>query len=85
MLNRNIGLLNQLVNPALVRRSLVTALVVGLILNVINQYDGLIGRAPILWGNLILTFIVPYFVSTISGILTLRQITKQHAARQNAA
>ncbi|GAC23459.1 MAG: hypothetical protein CL579_07940 [Alteromonadaceae bacterium] len=84
MINRNIGLLNQLFNPALVKRSLVTALIVGAILNMINQYDGIVGRTPILWGNLILTFIVPYFVSSISGMLTLRQFAKQHVTKSTS-
>ncbi|ABG42581.1 hypothetical protein Patl_4082 [Paraglaciecola sp. T6c] len=81
MINRNIGLLNQLFNPTLVKRSVFTALIVGAILNVINQYDGIFGQAPIQWGNLILTFIVPYFVSSISGMLTLRQFAKLHASK----
>lgn len=85
LINKNIGLLNQLFNPTLVKRSLATALIVGAVLNVINQYDGVFGQAPILWGSMLLTFIVPYFVSSVSGMLTLRQFAKQQATKSSTS
>lgn len=53
--------------PALVTRSLKTALFVGAILVLINQWQGLFGDADIRWTSLLLTFLVPYCVSTFSG------------------
>jgi len=58
------------------RRSLIAALVVGTILNLINQGDTLIsGQRPDL-AKLVLTYVVPYVVSTY-GAVSFRM----HAAR----
>lgn len=46
-----------------VRRALVVSLVVGSILNFINQGEALLGRGDIAWTKLALTFAVPFFVS----------------------
>lgn len=71
----------------LVMRSLVTMLVVGCVLNLINQWQGIIGEQPIAWLNLVLTFVVPYLVSTVSGALTLLKVREQKPAevRQEAS
>lgn len=53
------------------RRSLIVAIVVGTILNLINQGDALLGDAAINWTRLILTFIVPYCVSTYGAVSAL--------------
>lgn len=53
------------------RRSLIVAVIVGTILNLINQGDGLLGRAPIDWTRLILTYMVPYCVSTYGAVSAL--------------
>ena len=53
------------------RRSLIVAVIVGTILNLINQSDGLLGRAPIDWTRLILTYMVPYCVSTYGAVSAL--------------
>ena len=50
------------------RRALFVALIVGGILNLINQGDEIFRDVPITWWKLILTFIVPYFVSTHGAI-----------------
>jgi hypothetical protein len=42
------------------RRSFFVALVVGTVLNLINQGDSLFGAAPINWLKVILTYFVPY-------------------------
>ena len=42
------------------RRSLYVALVVGTVLNLINQGDALLGMASINWWKLALTYCVPY-------------------------
>lgn len=50
------------------RSSLKVALVVGTVLNLINQGDALIGTAAINWPKLVLTFLVPYGVSTYGAV-----------------
>jgi hypothetical protein len=50
------------------RRLLYAALVVGTVLNVINQGDALIGSVPIDWLKLILTYCVPYAVCTYGAV-----------------
>lgn len=50
------------------RQSLIVALVVGTILNVINQGDALFGAKHINFTKLILTFVVPYCVATYGAI-----------------
>lgn len=50
------------------RRSLYVALVVGTILNLINQGDALFGPGPINWVKVLLTYLVPYVVSTYGAV-----------------
>jgi len=50
------------------RRSLYVALVVGTILNLINQGDALFGPGPINWVKVLLTYLVPYTVSTYGAV-----------------
>ena len=50
------------------RRSLKVALVVGTALNLINQGDALFGPASINWFKLMLTFAMPYAVSTYGAV-----------------
>jgi hypothetical protein len=49
-------------------RSLYVALVVGSILNLINQGDALFGVATINWLKVILTYCVPYAVCTYGAV-----------------
>ena len=49
-------------------RSLLVALVVGTILNLINQGDALLAGAPLGWTKILLTFAVPYCVSTYGAV-----------------
>ena len=53
------------------KRSLIVAIIVGTILNLINQSDGMLGRAPIDWTRLVLTYMVPYCVSTYGAVSAL--------------
>ncbi|WP_371192651.1 nitrate/nitrite transporter NrtS [Glaciecola sp. SC05] len=62
----------------LIKRSLVTMLVVGVILTIINQSGALFGENRLNWISLCLTFLVPYIVSTISGTLTFIKLQEQH-------
>ena len=64
------------------RRSLYAALVVGTVLNLINQGGALIGSVPIDWLKLILTYCVPYAVCTYGAIshqLRTRDASADHA------
>jgi len=57
------------------RRSLCVALVVGTVLNLINQGDALLGAMPINWLKIILTYFVPYAVCTYGAVsFQLRKI-----------
>ncbi|MPZ41105.1 MAG: hypothetical protein GEU95_24280 [Rhizobiales bacterium] len=56
------------VSDGVPRRSLYVALVVGTILNVINQGDALIAGASLGWMKIILTYVVPYAVSTYGAV-----------------
>ena len=50
------------------KRSLVVALIVGTILNLINQGDVLLGGGRLNLWKLILTFAVPYAVATYGAV-----------------
>ena len=50
------------------RRSLVISLLVGTILNLINQGDALASGAAIDWVKLSLTYLVPYLVATYGAV-----------------
>jgi hypothetical protein len=50
------------------RRSFFAALFVGTVLNLINQGDSLLGAAPVGWFKIILTYCVPYAVSTYGAV-----------------
>lgn len=63
----------------LVKRSFGTAVFVGAILNLINQWSGIFGSADIVWTSMILTFVVPYCVSTFSGALSANNFANQSA------
>ena len=56
------------VSDGLPRRSLYVALVVGTVLNVINQGDALIGAGSIDWLKVVLTYCVPYAVCTYGAV-----------------
>jgi hypothetical protein len=56
------------VSDGLPRRSLDVALVVGTVLNVINQGDALIGAGSIDWLKVVLTYSVPYAVCTYGAV-----------------
>jgi hypothetical protein len=49
------------------RRSFFVALVVGTVLNLINQGDALLGAAPINWLKVILTYFVPALCRASAG------------------
>jgi hypothetical protein len=58
------------------RRSLVVALIVGTVLNLINQGDAMLSGMPIDLAKLLLTYLVPFCVSTYGAVSY-----RLHAAR----
>ena len=61
-----------------IKRAAVIAIVVGSLLNVINQYDAIfLGQQSINWLKVVLTYCVPFGVSLISGWLASRDAQSQ--------
>ncbi len=56
------------VSDGVPHRSFIVALIVGAILNLINQGDALFSGDPLNWTKLILTFAVPYCVATYGAV-----------------
>src|SRR3984893_10059295 len=56
------------VTPGVPRRSFAAAVVVGTILNLINQGDALFAGRGLDWTKLVLTYIVPYCVATYGAV-----------------
>ena len=48
--------------------ALKVAVVVGTVLNAINQADAIFGSVPISWPKLVLTYLVPYAVFTFGAV-----------------
>lgn len=55
-------------SDGLPRRSFFVALVVGSVLNLINQGDALLGAMPVNWLKMTLTYFVPYAVCTYGAV-----------------
>jgi hypothetical protein len=64
----------------IVRRSLIIGAIVGTILNFINQGDALVTGGPLVAWKLVLTYCVPYCVSTY-GAVTARLDMFRRSAR----
>jgi len=58
------------------KRSFIVALIVGTILNLINQGDAMLAGMPLDLSKLLLTYLVPYCVSTYGAVSY-----RLHAAR----
>ena len=60
------------VEPAIILSSLKVAVVVGIILNLINQWEAIVtwNTQEISWLKLLMTFCVPYAVSTYASVVT---------------
>jgi len=56
------------VSDGIPKRSFYVAMVVGTVLNLINQGDALFGAASINWTKIVLTYFVPYAVATYGAI-----------------
>lgn len=60
-----------------IKRALMIALVVGSLLNLINQHDALFGELTFNWFKACLTYCVPFGVSLFSSWLTSRDAKAQ--------
>lgn len=60
-------------NRRLIVRSIVTAIIVGSILVLINQWHAVFSDTPVNLGSLILTYMVPFCVSTFSGYMSRKE------------
>jgi hypothetical protein len=56
------------VSDGVPRRSFAVALIVGTILNLVNQGDALFGEAGLNISKILLTYIVPYCVATYGAV-----------------
>jgi hypothetical protein len=56
------------ISDGIPQRSFYVAVIVGTILNLINQGDALFGPAHINWIKIALTYLVPYAVSTYGAV-----------------
>jgi methyl-accepting chemotaxis protein len=54
-------------------RAVVTALIVGPLLTLINQYDAIAGEDVFSWLQAGLTFLVPFAVSLVTSLLIARK------------
>lgn len=76
--------LRQALSPACARRSLAVAVVVGTILNLINQGDALLAGADLNWWKIALTYVVPFCVATY-GACSMALITGRREAEARPA
>ena len=56
------------VSDGIPKRSFYVAMVVGTVLNLINQGEALFGASSINWTKIVLTYFVPYVVATYGAI-----------------
>jgi hypothetical protein len=61
------------------RRSLIVSVVVGSILNLINQGDALVGGGDVNMAKIVLTYIVPYVVATYGAVSYRINLAKAEA------
>lgn len=67
-------------HPQQLARSVAVGLVVGTILNLINQGDVLFGEAELSLSKLALTYLVPFAVASYASIRTMRRIQRGAAS-----
>jgi hypothetical protein len=58
--------------PKVVRSSIFVAIVVGTVLNLINQGDAALNGQPVVLWKIALTYLVPFCVSTFGAVMALR-------------
>ena len=71
-MNEHPTIISLATRPKVVRSSIYVAIIVGTLLNLINQGDAALnGQTVVLW-KLALTYMVPYCVSTYGAVMALR-------------
>ncbi len=65
------------------RTALFIAVIVGSILNIINQGDALFGEMPVNTTKMVLIFMVPYCVSTYGSVTMKLRLRRQAMAEQD--
>lgn len=65
-------MLSLIFRPDIVKRSLIVALIVGTILNLINQGDKIMDASGIDLLKCVLTYLVPYCVATYGAVSALK-------------
>lgn len=63
----------------IVRRSLIIGLIVGTVLNIINQGDALLAGGAVVAWKIALTYCVPYCVSTYGAVTARLDMMKRSA------
>jgi len=82
MSNDRLGALRRALSWPIARRSLLTRLIVGSILNIINQGDALVrSGGAIDWWKLLLTYCVPFCVATFGAYSAFLSATSETAIR----
>ena len=64
--------------PTIIVTALKVSGVVGTILNLINQWGGIFGSAPISWPHVVMNYVVPFCVSTYSATLVAQRASVRH-------
>jgi hypothetical protein len=72
MPNDRLTALRRALSWPIARRSLITMLFVGSILNIINQGDALVRSGAVDWWKLLLTYCVPFCVATFGAYSAYR-------------
>lgn len=68
----------------LLRQNIPTSLAVGALLTGINQWEGLFAPAQLSLSKLLLTFLVPFLVSSYSAVKAKMQFMPGHRAPRNS-
>ncbi len=63
--------------PSSLKRALITMMIVGPVLIVINQFEALFGDQPFRLFSAILTVVVPFSVSLVSSLMTQSEVAKR--------
>jgi len=62
--------------PAILKRSIIVAVIVGTILNLINQADVITGSAAFNLLKCLLTYLVPFCVSTYGSVTAIMEMQR---------
>ena len=77
MSNDRLSALRRALSWPIARRSFLTMLIVGSILNIINQGDALMQWGAIDWWKLLLTYCVPFCVATFGAYSAYRAVDQR--------